>query len=76
MGIKRHVMPAVLTMMVAAAGAVPAQAAVFDKGGFTFEDSGTEDICGREVRHESRHCEHARVVLVPAPTDSAPDQNE
>jgi hypothetical protein len=52
MGIRRHVMPAVLTMMVAAAGAAPAQAAVFDKDRFTFEDSGTEDICGLEVRHD------------------------
>ena len=51
MGFKRYVaLPVVLTMM--AAGAVPAQAAVFDKGNFTFEDSFTEDMCGLEVRHD------------------------
>ena len=52
MGFRRHVMPGVLTLLVAAAGAVPAQAAVFDKGNFTFEDSQTEDMCGLEVRHD------------------------
>jgi hypothetical protein len=52
MGIRRHVMPAVLTMMLAAAGAAPAQAAVFDQDRFTFEDSETEDICGLTVRHD------------------------
>lgn len=52
MGFRRHVMPGVLTLLIAAAGAVPAQAAVFDKGNFTFEDSQTEDMCGLEVRHD------------------------
>ncbi len=52
MGFRRYVMPGVLTLLVAAAGAVPAQAAVFDKGNFRFEDSQTEDICGLEVRHD------------------------
>jgi hypothetical protein len=51
MGFKRYVvLPAVLTMMAAAA--VPAQAAVFDKGNFTFEDSTTEELCGLDVRHD------------------------
>ena len=51
MGFKRCVvLPAVLTMM--AAGAVPAQAAVFDKGPYTFEDSSVADMCGLEVRHD------------------------
>jgi hypothetical protein len=53
MGFKRHVaLPAVLASLVAAAGAMPAQAAVFDKDRFTFEDSQTEEICGLEVRHD------------------------
>ena len=39
MGFTRYVAPVVLAMMIAAAAAVPAQAAVFDKGPFTFEDS-------------------------------------
>ena len=52
MGFTRYVAPVVLAMMIAAAAAVPAQAAVFDKGPFTFEDSETEDICGLEVRHD------------------------
>jgi hypothetical protein len=51
MGFKRYVvLPVVVTMIAAAA--VPAQAAVFDKGSFTFEDGTTEDMCGLEVRHD------------------------
>ena len=53
MGFKRHfALPAVLASLVAAAGAVPAQATVFEKGPFTFEESNVEDLCGLTVRHD------------------------
>ena len=61
MGFRRYVaMPAVLATMVVTAGAVPAQATVFDKGPFAFEDSRTEDLCGIEVRHDFAISGHFR----------------
>ena len=52
MGIKRYVaFPAVLAMLVVMAGATPAQATVFAKDHFAFEESFEEDLCGIAVRH-------------------------
>jgi hypothetical protein len=61
MGFRRYVaMPAVLATMVVTAAVAPAQATVFDKGPFTFEDSHTEDLCGIAVRHDFAISGHFR----------------
>jgi hypothetical protein len=61
MGFRRHVaMPAVLATMAMTAAVAPAQATVFDKGHFAFEDSHTEDLCGLEVRHDFTISGHFR----------------
>lgn len=61
MGFRRYVaVPAVLATMAVTAGAVPAQATVFDKGPVTFEDSHTEDVCGIAVRHDFAITGHFR----------------
>jgi hypothetical protein len=61
MGCRRYLaMPAVLATIVVTAGAAPAQATVFDKGPFAFEDSNTEDLCGIEVRHDFSISGHFR----------------
>ena len=61
MGFRRYVaMPVVLATMAVAAGAVPAQATVFEKGPFTFEESQTEDLCGIAVRHDFAISGHFR----------------
>ena len=61
MGFRRYVaMPAVLATMVVTAAAVPAQATVFDKGHFTFEESEQEDVCGIAVRHDFAISGHFR----------------
>jgi hypothetical protein len=39
-------------MLVVMAGAVPAQATIFEKGHFSFQDSFEEDLCGIAVRHD------------------------
>jgi len=61
MGIKRYVaLPAVLTMLVVMAGPIPAQAAVFEKDHFAFEESFEEDLCGIAVRHDFAVSGHFR----------------
>ena len=61
MGFRRYVaLPAVLAMMVVMAGAVPAQATVFDSGHFTFEESVEEDLCGIAVRRDTVASGHFR----------------
>jgi hypothetical protein len=61
MGFRRHVaMPAVLMSMAVAGAVAPAQATVFEKGHFTFEESNTEDLCGIEVRHDFAISGHFR----------------
>jgi hypothetical protein len=42
-----------LAMLVVMAGAVPAQATIFDRGEFSFEESVEEDLCGLAVRIDS-----------------------
>jgi len=41
-----------LAILVVMAGAVPAQATIFEKGHFSFQDSFEEDLCGIAVRHD------------------------
>ena len=42
-----------LVMLVLMAGAVPAQATIADRGGFSDVESVVEEFCGLEVRHDS-----------------------
>ena len=42
-----------LAMLVVMGGAVPAQATIFERGEFSFQDSQEEDLCGIEVRVDS-----------------------
>jgi hypothetical protein len=61
MGFRRSVAtPAVLATLFVAAAAAPANATVFEKGPFAFEDSSIEDICGLEVRHDFAVSGHFR----------------
>jgi hypothetical protein len=60
MTFKYVAIPAVLATFVATAAAVPAQAAVFEKDHFTFEDSLQEDMCGLAVRHDIAASGHFR----------------
>lgn len=61
MGLKCYVaLPSVVAMLVVMAGAVPAQATVFDKGHFTFEESVEEDLCGIDVRRDTVASGHFR----------------
>ena len=54
MGFRRYVATAgALAMLVVMAGAVPAQATIFERGTFSFEESVEEDLCGIEVRRDS-----------------------
>jgi hypothetical protein len=60
MGLKRYLAtPGALAILVLAAAA-PAQATVFDKGNFTFEDSFQEDLCGLAVQHDVAVSGHFR----------------
>jgi len=61
MGFRRYVSTAgALAILVVMAGAVPAQATVFDKGHFSFEESVVEDLCGIDVRRDSAGSGHFR----------------
>ena len=61
MGFGRYVaMPAVLAMVLVMVGAVPAQATIFDKGHFSYQDSFEEDLCGIAVRHDGTGSGHFR----------------
>jgi hypothetical protein len=61
MGFRRYVATAgALAIMVVMAGAVPAQATIFDKGHFSFQDSVEEDLCGIAVRHDITASGHFR----------------
>ena len=54
MGLRRCVAIAgTLAVLGVMAGAVPAQATIFDRGTFSFEESVEEDLCGIEVRRDS-----------------------
>jgi hypothetical protein len=54
MGFKRYVATAgALAILVVMAGAVPAQATVFEHGTFTFEESVNQDLCGIAVRRDT-----------------------
>jgi hypothetical protein len=53
MPLRRYVtFPAVLALLVVMAAAVPAQATIFNKDRFTFQNSFEEDLCGIAVRHD------------------------
>jgi hypothetical protein len=60
MGLKRYVVLPAVVAMVVMAGAVPAQATVFNKGHFTFEESVEEDLCGIDVRRDTVASGHFR----------------
>jgi hypothetical protein len=61
MGSRRCVATAgALAILVVMAGAVPAQATVFDSGHFTFEESVNEDLCGIAVHRDTVASGHFR----------------
>ena len=49
-----------LAMLVVMAGAVPAQATIFEKGHFSFQDSFEDVLCGIAVRHDITASGHFR----------------
>ena len=61
MGCRRFITtPAVLAMLGVMVAAVPAQATIFDKGHFSFQDSVEENLCGIAVRHDITASGHFR----------------
>ena len=61
MGFRRFITtPAVLAMLGVMVAAVPAQATIFDKGHFSFQDSVEENLCGIAVRHDITASGHFR----------------
>jgi hypothetical protein len=61
MGFRRYVATAgALAILVVMAGAVPAQATVFESGHFTFEESVNEDLCGIAVHRDTVASGHFR----------------
>jgi hypothetical protein len=61
MGFKHYAATAgALAMLVVMAGAVPAQATVFESGRFAFEESVEEDLCGIAVRRDRVASGHFR----------------
>jgi hypothetical protein len=61
MGFRRCVATAgAFAIMLVMAGAVPAQATIFDKGHFSVQEGFEEDLCGIEVRHDITASGHFR----------------